>query len=338
MAMPYSWAVGPAGETRAENLGGADLLDALRGIGLDRPASDAVAVASMRAELEQAATPALTCLGDGVTVWVTKARLRQVLVCERHMVALSATQPAEPSAELVAGRLMDHAFGLVTAGCVLASDPLADALAAAAAAGDTALVADWGRLSAEEAGEARGIVRACSSALSTRWSVLPPNALARFQEPMRVYLAGGRVVLSGRVDLALGCPGPGCAGTTLVDIKSGRQRYDDAADAGWYAVLEALRHRAAPFQVGSYYLRSGILHLDLVSDDLLARATARICDGIARLVRLAGGSPPDVSPNPLCRWCPAIGDCEPGQRYASGRGAWVQPGLDHLTGEADDDP
>lgn len=313
------WTVGAAGKTRAEDPGGAGLLAAIRGIGLDRPANDAAQVAALRAELEEAASPALVCPGEGVPVRVTKARLRQVLVCERYLVALSEVQPAGLSAELVAGRLMDHAFGLVTVGCALGSDPLVDALAAAAAAGDTALVADWAKLGAEEAADARRIVEACSSGLSARWPVLPPNALVRLQEPMSVELAGGLVALSGRVDLALGCPGAARGGTTLVDIKSGFQRYDDAADAGWYALLESLRHRAAPFQAGSYYLRSGVLHLEVVTEDLLARATRRACDGVARLVRLAGGAPPHATPNPLCPWCPAIEDCEPGRRYTSGR-------------------
>lgn len=310
---------------RALALAAADLLDALRGVGLERPATDTRQSQLIRSALEAEVAPGVARLPEGVTVRATKGRLRQVLLCERHLVASSGRPATPPSPEVVAGRLMDHLFGLIVTGYTPSEDPLADAFGAAAAAGDTALDADWGQLGGEEAAEARVIVERCSASLVARWPVLPASALVRLQEPLRVDLAGGRVVLSGRVDLALGRPGPAAAGSTLVDIKCGRQRYDDRADAGWYAVLETLRHQAAPFQVGSYYLSDGALQLDVVGSELLERAAQRIGDGLRSLVGLAGGSVAATSPNPLCPWCPAIGHCEPGQRHGSERGGRAPP-------------
>lgn len=267
----------------------------------------------------------------GVTLRVTKTSLRRVLVCERHLVACLAT-PDSRTPELVAGRLADQLFGLFATGQPVGPDLVAEALGVAAAAGDTALGSDWDSLSAGERSESAAIVAACFAAPAA-WPVFPGSALIRLQEPIRVELAGGRVVLSGRVDLMLGQPGIGLAGSTLVDVKSGMRRHDDTADAGWYAVLETVRHRAAPFQVGSFYLRESALSLEVVTPELLARATARIAEGIRRLVRLAHGAVPATAPNPLCPWCPAIGSCGPGRRFSADRGDLVAPvGLD------DEDP
>lgn len=294
------------------------LIEALSGAGLRRPATDPGVAAHIRAELETAAGPAPA---GGLVLRVTKSRLRQVLVCERHLVAcLGASDVQTP--ELVAGRLLDQLFALAAVGHPLGSDLVVYALDAAAAAGDSHVAPAWEALSPEEKEEATAIVGQCSPAL-VAWPVVPGKALIRLQEPLLVELAGGRVVLAGRVDLVLGRPGVTVAGSTLVDVKSGRHRHDDVIDAGWYAILETLRHRAAPFQVGSYYLRDGRLELKVVTPDMLIQATARIAQGLSRLVRLAQGAVPEATPNPLCPWCPAIDRCQPGRRFSSERGDLV---------------
>ncbi|MHB8465982.1 MAG: hypothetical protein ACYDD7_14270, partial [Acidimicrobiales bacterium] len=117
--------------------------------------------------------------------------------------------------------------------------------------------------------------------------------------------------------LALGRPSAARAGTTRGDVKSGRRRYDDALDADWYAVLETMRHGAPPFQSGSYYLRDGGLDVAVYDPERVERAVTRVADGVARLVRLAAGEVPSVTPNGLCQWCPAFAGCEPGRAHAA---------------------
>ncbi|MGH9075067.1 MAG: PD-(D/E)XK nuclease family protein, partial [Acidimicrobiales bacterium] len=238
-----------------------------------------------------------------------------------HLVASLATAPP-PSPEQVAGQLLDWLFGLVATGQPVGTDLVADALGAGAAAGERDLARDWDSLSVEAQGEARMIVAACWPAL-VAWPQLPASALVRLQEPIVAELAGGRVVLAGRADLVLGQPGGGRAGSRLIDIKSGRRRQEDVVEAGWYAVLETLRHLAAPFQVGTYYLRDGTLALEVVTAEVLEQASGRIAEGIRRLVALAGGTEAAANPNPLCPWCPKIDSCEPGRRLASERGTYV---------------
>ncbi|MGH9069846.1 MAG: hypothetical protein ACRDX8_01440 [Acidimicrobiales bacterium] len=336
------------------------LLESLRGVGQIRPTIDEFAAARIRAELEEAVGAWPRWPDGGSPLRVTKTRLRQVLTCERHLVAcLDASDP--PTSALVAGRLADLLFGLVAVGHPLRSvttasplgpvtvgtpgwDLVTYALAAATAAGQERLGFDWAGLSSEQQAEAASIVESCRGALEA-WPVLPSSALVRLQEPLRAELSGGHVVLTGRVDLVLGratplvagagvagaglagagLAGAGVAGATLVDVKSGRRRQEDRADAGWYAVLETLRHRAPPFQVGTYYLRDGELELDVVTAELMAQASARIAQGLASLARLAHGGVAHANPNPLCPWCPAIASCVPGRRFSFERGDLIGP-------------
>jgi hypothetical protein len=293
------------------------LVDMLRAAGAERPAFDRGAAGRMRVQLEAAAGGA----PEGATLTVTKARLHQVLLCPAHLIA-ALTAPDLPTPEKVAGKLLDRLFGLVATGSPLGADPVGEALGAARAADELGLIGDWESLPGEEQDEVRAIVAACLPAV-VAWPALPGSALVRVQEPMRIELAGGRVVLSARADVVIGQPGAQRVGTRLIDVKSGRHRHQDRVDAGWYAVLETLRHRAPPFQAGMYYLREGALVLELVTAGLLEQASERIAEGIRRMVALAGGAEAETNPSPLCPWCPAIDSCEPGQRLASERGAYI---------------
>jgi hypothetical protein len=143
-------------------------------------------------------------------------------------------------------------------------------------------------------------------------------------------------VLSGRVDLVVGRPSADRAGTTLIDFKGGKRRYDDIHDAGWYALLETIRH-AQPFQSGNYYLRDGGLELRVVDREWLEREVARVADGVGRLVRLAAGATARTTPTGLCPWCPAFESCEPGRRHAAESGMDVEAPEDEDDQDDDDD-
>lgn len=317
----------PAGDT---------LLARLRGVGLERPLIDRDVERRIRSDLETVAAPAGD-LPPGVTVRLTKNRLRQVLLCERHLVASLETDRDAASLELVRGRILDRVFIQVAVGYPIGADPVGEVLGAAAVAGEPELLDAWEALPVDEQTEVHETVSDWATALATRWPALPEPSLIRFQEPLRVELAAGRVVLSGRVDLALGRPGADRAGTTLLDIKSGKRHYDHALDVGWYAVLETLRHHAAPFQTGSYYLRDGGLDLDVIDSDRLGHAAGRIAEGVGRLVRLAAGATAMVTPNGLCPWCPVLGSCEPGSRHAAESGLDLGLWLGVTDDEDDDD-
>ena len=298
---------------------GQALLDLLRGAGLARPFVDPDVDGYLRDEMGRAVAD-VGHVPPEVVVRISKKRVREVLLCEQHLVASLEPEGGALSLELVVGLLLDRLFSLVVIGHPVGGDPFGTAVRAAAVAGDVQAVEGLEALPPDDRLEVEERVGTIGRLLADRWPALPPNAYPRLQEPLRAELAGGRVVLSGRVDLALGRPTLDRAGTTLVDVKSGKRRYDDALDADWYAVLEALRHRAPPFQSGSYYLRDGGLDMAVFDAPRLERAAARVADGVSRLVRLAAGEPPTVTPNGLCAWCPALATCGPGRAHAAEQG------------------
>lgn len=312
-----------------ERPSGEALLNRIRAIDVTRPEIDLTVADQVRATLEDAVAPSAEQIPDGVTVRITKAKVHQVLTCERHLVARLG-ETVEPSPDLVRGRLLDRLFAQVVHGFGVSNEPVRDALEAAEADGDGSLTSDWAALSPGDQADVDEAVRAIAAALSSRWPQLPPNALVRLQETIRAELAGGRVALSGRVDLMVGKPTATHVGTTMIDVKGGRWRFQDSFDAGWYALIETLRHGVPPFQAGTYYLQDGALDLTVVSEDLLSQWTSRVADAAERLSQLAAGRPPATTPNPLCPWCPALRACQPGRDFVEATGT-------SLTGRVYDD-
>ncbi len=312
-----------------ERPSGEALLNRIRAVDVTRPEVDLAVAGQVRSTLEDAVRPAVGEIPDGVTVRITKARIHQVLTCERHLVA-RLDEAVRQSPDLVRGRVLDRLFAQVAQGFGVSDDPVGDALEAAEADGDRSLAVDWAALSSGDQVEVVEKVREVIAALSSRWPRLPPNAFVRLQETICSELAGGRVVLSGRVDLMVGKPTATHVGTTMIDIKGGRWRFQDSFDAGWYALIETLRHGVPPFQTGTYYLRDGALDLTVVSDDLLSQWTSRLADAAERLSQLAAGRAPVTTPNPLCPWCPALPACQPGRDFVEATGT-------SLTGDVYDD-
>jgi hypothetical protein len=143
---------------------------------------------------------------------------------------------------------------------------------------------------------------------------LPASWLARTQERLTVPLAGGRVVLGGVVDLALGGPAGRTANICLVEVKSGARRLEHRADLHFYALLETLRTGAPPFRVATYYTATGELDVEPVVEAVMHGALHRVVDGTGRMCRLAAGDDPGRTPNPLCAWCVGLTGCYPGRR------------------------
>lgn len=307
----------------------AETLSILRGQGLERPAVDLRLAERARAALESAAAEHIDDVPDGAVVRVNKSRLSQVLRCEGNLVAeLAAAGDRRESPGSVAGQLLDHLFAQVAVGVPVGDDPVRDGLAAAEVGGNDRLAPAWDALDPDERDEVRARVATALAQLAAMWPKLPPSALLRLQEPMTVELAAGRVICAGRVDAVVGSDRlvrnehgqeELHVGVTLFDLKSGARRGDDLADATWYGLLETLRRDVPPFQVGNLYLTNGVLELVPFDADRLDRAVERTADGLSRLVGLAAGRSPELTPNPLCDWCPAASSCPRAGEWAAGR-------------------
>jgi len=292
----------------------APLLDRLRAPGQPRPAVDPELAGGLREWLEDAlADPVGALSGDLADIRVRKDALTQVLVCEGHFAA-SRAAPRTVTVELARGSLVDALFRQwVTVGEV--GEPLTDGLGALSVEGGGDGVVEYVTrlpmqrrrgLAAELAVHVDGIRR--------DWPVLSPAWLPRTQERVTVPLAGGRVVLSGVVDLALGGPAVDHAAVCLVEVKSGARRVEHRADLHFYALLETLRAGAPPFRVATYYSATGELDVESIGEHVLVGALQRVVTATTRMCRLASGSAPVLTPNPLCAWCVGLPSCPPGQR------------------------
>ena len=305
-------------------LQGDALVARLRGDGDTRPPVDPGLAGGLREWLDdELAAAAATVPAQAVPVRLTKDLVNQVLTCEAHLDRRRAPPP--PTPELVRGICVDLLFRQwVTIGRL--GDPLDDALSALAASPDgattTAAIA-----ALDEAGrsELAAELAAHSRILTTGWPVPPPSWLARTQERLTVALAGGRVILQGVVDLALGSPSAGTASVCIVEVKSGRRRVEHRGDLQLYALMETLRSGAPPFRVATYYTATGELDVESVGREVLQGALHRLVLAATRLCRLASGGAPVPSPNPLCSWCAALPVCPPGRDRPQRQDAGVQP-------------
>ena len=142
-------------------------------------------------------------------------------------------------------------------------------------------------------------VEAAARRLVGAWPQLPTGAGLRTQERVLVSLAGGRVLLSGRPDLAVGRPGQHRTGVLIVEAKSGRFRPAHLEELRFYALLEALRWGVAPFRAAVWCLGEGRIDVLDIDADLVWSEALRVGDAITRLTRLAAGDAARPSANPL---------------------------------------
>jgi PD-(D/E)XK nuclease superfamily len=312
----------PAGRLRGDAL-----LARLRGDAGARPAIDPGLAGGLRDWLEDELSGAVASLPeDAAPVRVTKDALDQVLVCEAHFQA-HRSAPRRVTVELVRGTMVDLLFRQwVTTGAL--DDPWNDALEALWVTDDDGARTFVDAL-APEARQALALeVEAHAARIAACWPVLAPSWMARTQERLTVPLAGGRVLLSGVVDLAIGAPSSGRASVCIVEVKSGRRRVEHRGDVHLYALLETLRAGAPPFRVATFYTADGELDVEAVGRDALLGALHRVVAGTVRLCRLATGGAAERTPNALCAWCAGLPGCEPGRRQVDegrapeGSGPW----------------
>jgi hypothetical protein len=294
------------------------LLRRLRGDGAVRPLVDPGLAGGLRDWLEDGLSELSGILEpDGPPIRVTKEALSQVLVCEAH--ALSRwSAPREISVELARGVLVDALFRQwATVGEI--GDPLQDGLGAVRATGADDICDFVEALPEEKRLDLAEQLAQHAITIASGWPRLSPSWLARTQERIEVSLAGGSVVLTGVVDLALGSPSDGRASVCLLEVKSGARRLEHRADLHYYALLETLRSGAPPFRVATYYTATGELDAEQVAEDVMIGSLQRVLEGTLRICRLRAGVAPARTPNPLCDWCRELPTCAPGlERGGSG--------------------
>jgi len=148
------------------------------------------------------------------------------------------------------------------------------------------------------------------------WPALKPRWRPVTESRVRAEFLGGRIIVSGKVDLTLGHPEGTRAGKVIVDLKTGRVRQAHRDDLRLYALVETLRIGTPPRIVASYYLDQGRFVAEPVTEDVLDAAAARLVAGVAAMTELAAKERPAVKrPGVPCRWCPLLGECDEGSNH-----------------------
>lgn len=295
----------------------ADTLTMLRGDG-PRPTFDPALRVELRARLEDGFGD-LAALLDR-PFWAGKTPLGRVFACEAHEVAEQnvafewnlanargtvAHRAIELSVHLPGGVPPLHLVD--TAVHRLADDP------------DSSIGAFLGGLDEADLAELRSDVNNLVSDFLDQWPPLKTAWRPTTEARLKAELCKGKVVLSGKADLALGAPVGNEAGRVFVELKSGTVRAQHLDDLRLYALLETLRIGVPPRRLVVHSLDSGTLLVTDVNLDVLEAAVHRTIDGVRKLLELRLGlRSPLVTANPACRWCSVRASCEGAVEWADG--------------------
>jgi hypothetical protein len=284
-----------------------------------RPEFPRELAARLRARLDADLAPLAGRIPDE-SLYIGKRVLHEVHQCESHHLASQASGFAWTPAT-ARGAVAHKALELA----VHLSPPLAPAELVDGAI-ERLRQDDWGpaeflRQAAQlELAELQAGATDVVTKFEDGFPPLPAAWRPRLESSLRVELCRGKIVVQGKVDLALGQARGAQARVLLVDLKTGQPSASHADDLRLYALLETLRVGVPPFRLASYYLDSGTWHAEDVTEDVLVAAARRLVDGVAKVAELRfEGRAPTLSPGPTCRYCPARHDCEGAKEWADRR-------------------
>ncbi len=284
------------------------VLDEVMQRGRPRPAFDPALSAGIRAGIEERLADVARYLGPG-QLTVHKAALAQVHGCEGRYVAerergFTWSVPAAVGA--VTHKAIELSVRLSSAGGLASLVDLAMDRLAEDGHGPGAWLS--GATECERTEVRSGAVDRALK-FEDEFPPVKRSWRPRLESTLLASLCDDRIVVRGKVDLALGQPRGTTAGVLIVDFKTGSPRRDHVDDLRFYALLETLRCGVPPFRVASWYLDSGHCHHEDVDEQLLDAAARRLVDGARNLHELQGGRPATLQAGPACHYCPARDNC-----------------------------
>jgi hypothetical protein len=258
---------------------------------------------ALRVDLDLAVSAAIEPVADLLgpsllPLRLPKSRLADLERCERSALARQRVVAPPTGAAVLRGTALDHfvAHQLV-AGRV--REPVADLASMLSAAADHETLAVLEQLDADEA---TSMLSALAAAVAEEWAGIDASWAPRTQSRATLLLGDGACSCAGVVDVELGGPGSSRPGV-LIEVKSGSVAVSHPHEAYLYALLVALRDRAAPAVVARWYPGSDPTGLP-VTMGVLEAAAARLVAGVRRWSALVVGDVPQERSGPWCAWCP----------------------------------
>lgn len=244
---------------------------------------------------------------------VNKHSLSTIHGCESHFMAVRAA-PFAWNVNTVRGTIVHKAIELLLnwRDPVFPGDVVDAAITSVADNPRESASEFLSDLSAHEMAELRGAVVGavanfieCFPPIKTAWRPLVEYS-ARYE------LFNRSIVLTSRMDLVLGAVGR----KVIIDLKTGRITPTHRDDLRFYALVETLRSRQPPRQLGTYSLDAARLDHEEVTEGLLVAAVRRTADGIRAMTEVITATrAPNLRPGNQCFWCPLNDSCDEGQKY-----------------------
>lgn len=291
-----------------------DLLDRLRAPTGDRPEARPELRDDLRHYLHEGFAPLVEHVED--RFFVSKHLLSQVAGCERFFLEDEAV-PFEWNPAIAKGSIAHRAIELS-----IGADPLPTPLelvdrAMRSAIRDERGVGEW--LAVADDGERDQVRTMANTAVAMFFETWPPLRRSwqpTAEVPMRLDLHGGRIRLSGKVDLTVGRHHGLGMGKVVIDLKTGAPQPAHRDDLRFYALLETARTGTPPRLLATSYLDAGTVDTEAVTEDILVAAADRAIDlGIAAHEVRSGRRAPLLRPGMPCRWCPVRHDCAEGAAF-----------------------
>jgi PD-(D/E)XK nuclease superfamily protein len=280
----------------------------------ERPLFPRSVAEDLTADLERRLLPVADRLPDGRQLWLTKGRLVNLHSrCEGFFLADELGEAVFTyGPALAVGKVVHKAVEVGVYARSLGEAELAERALDRLREGDQRFDEYAGLLDEVERAELLGEAVRQLSWFRTAFPPLERSWNPVVEWPVRVELAGGRVVLSARPDLVLGSADqeePMRARRLVLELKGGQDRPEQDDDARFYALVMALHHGVPPFRVVTVNLQGGTLRPQDVTIDLLQSALHRVVDGAARAAALLSGEEPNLRPGKWCEWCPRSETC-----------------------------
>lgn len=171
--------------------------------------------------------------------------------------------------------------------------------------------------------ERADLVGKVNSFVSTFVETFPPLShkwVPVAESRVRADLCADKLALQGVIDLSLGRARGNEAGKVLIDLKTGAPHVSHIEDLRFYSLLETMKVGVPPRLLVNYYLEAGEPRTEVVTEDLLWSTAMRVADAVHKLIELTVGSrEPTVAASGICRFCPALNQCDTGEAYLKAR-------------------
>lgn len=270
--------------------------------------------ARLAALIERLVAPALATLPDGQRIVLSKSGLTNLHArCEGLYLANALGEGVfEFSLPLAVGKLVHKSIEADVVGERLPESELVQKALHRLRSSDTEFDLFVEALDGIERSELVGeairqlvLFRGTLPPLQKSWAPVP-------ELRVKHELLGGRLLLTGTIDLSLGRPreeAPMEGRRLFIELKTGVERPEFVDDLRFYALVATLRFGVPPFRVATLLLEDGTYRPEDVTEDILEAAARRAADAASRHVSLLGGQEPVLRAGPWCGWCPRRDTC-----------------------------